>query len=82
MNVSVTELAVVLLFLSVLTVTLLAYGQVFHKAGYRRLWALCMAVPLVNICVLIWFAFSKWPMEAELERHRWGGSKPTPPRQE
>lgn len=75
MNVSLQEMVVLLLCVSVFGVTLLAYGQVFHKAGYCRLWALCMVIPLVNVCILIWFAFTKWPVEAELEEYRWGRSK-------
>ncbi len=36
--------------------------QIVHKAGYSRLWAVVIFVPLINI-VLIWvFAFAKWPV--------------------
>jgi len=61
------ELAVVLLILGLVFAI---YGQIFHKAGYSRLWCLCIVVPLVNLVVLLWLAYSKWPVEIELERLR------------
>ena len=48
----------------VLVLALLGYfifGQIFSKAGYPRWLGLTMMVPLLNLVVLIWFAFADWP---------------------
>ena len=37
------------------------FGQIFSKAGYPRWLGLTMVIPLLNLVVLIWFAFADWP---------------------
>lgn len=66
-KIGLPELVIILLILGVVFAV---YGQIFRKAGHSRFWALCILVPLVNLVVLLWFAYSKWPIEAELERLR------------
>ena len=61
---------VVLLF--ILVIILLPYWKIFQKAGYSGWLAICMFIPIVNIVVLFWFAFSKWPIQVQLERLRAG----------
>ncbi len=39
------------------------YGRILHKAGYSGWLALLMLIPLVNIILIIWFAFTTWPLE-------------------
>jgi hypothetical protein len=36
--------------------------QIAHKAGYSRLWAVIIFVPLINIVLLWAFAFARWPV--------------------
>jgi hypothetical protein len=48
------------------------FGNIAKKAGYSRLLAFAMLVPLLNIGVLIWFANSEWPIERSLMRLRLG----------
>ena len=63
-----------------LVIALLLWGTIYKKAGYSRAVGLLMLIPLVNFIVLIWFAVTKWPLEAEVERLRLGsGQPPTPP---
>lgn len=42
------------------------FGNISNKAGYPRWHGLLMAVPIVNIVVLIAFAYSTWPIETRL----------------
>jgi ABC-type spermidine/putrescine transport system permease subunit II len=73
MDASVAVGLLVFLIAAVLVVAMLkAYANIFGKAGYSRWLCLTMLVPLVNIGVLLWFGFSKWPAETELERLRAG----------
>jgi hypothetical protein len=44
------------------------WATIFKKAGYSWAMALLMLVPLVNLFVLIYFAWAEWPLEAELAR--------------
>jgi hypothetical protein len=61
-------------------IALLLWGTIFKKAGYSRAVGLLMIIPLVNLITLIWFAVTKWPLEAEVERLRLGaGQPPMPP---
>ena len=60
------------LLLVIFVVILLPYWKIFQKAGYQGWLAICMLVPILNVIVLFWFAFSKWPIELRLERMRTG----------
>lgn len=46
------------------------WTHIFEKAGYNRWWGLAMLVPLANVVALVLFAFSDWPVDAELRRLR------------
>ncbi|MEA3407349.1 MAG: hypothetical protein U9R48_04625 [Chloroflexota bacterium] len=46
------------------------WWRIFSKAGYSGLLGLLMFVPLVNVIVLLYFAFGTWPIEKEVERLR------------
>ena len=37
------------------------WAEIFSKAGYSRWWCLTVYIPVVNLVVLFWFAFSDWP---------------------
>jgi hypothetical protein len=39
------------------------FGAIFRKAGYSGWLGLLMAVPLVNLITLLWFATAHWPLE-------------------
>jgi hypothetical protein len=39
------------------------FGAIFRKAGYSGWLGLLMAVPLVNLVTLLWFATAHWPLE-------------------
>src|SRR5262249_23117786 len=39
------------------------FGAIFRKAGYSGWLGLLMAVPLVNLVTLLWFATATWPLE-------------------
>jgi uncharacterized membrane protein YhdT len=39
------------------------FGNIFSKAGYPRWYGLLMAVPFLNVVVLVWFAYCDWPIE-------------------
>jgi hypothetical protein len=61
------ELLVVLVVLIGAAFAVLVVGRIFSKAGYSRWLGLTYIVPVVNIIVLIWFAFADWPT---LQRNR------------
>ena len=39
------------------------FAGIFRKAGYSAWLGLLMAVPLVNLVTLLWFATAHWPLE-------------------
>jgi hypothetical protein len=54
-------LVVVIIFIFFLPV--LAWWKIFSKAGHPGAFGLMMLIPGVNLVVLLWFAFSTWPIE-------------------
>ncbi len=72
---------VVMLLLAVgaLLLALFVWGMIFRRAGYSFAMALLMFIPLVNFIWLLIFAFSKWPVQRELEAYRSGAPRAAPP---
>ncbi len=52
---------IVILLVGVVVIWL-PWSRIFSKAGYSPWLSLAMFVPLVNVVVLFWFAFSTWPI--------------------
>lgn len=61
-----------------LVVMLVAWAQIFKKMGHSGAMALLFLIPVVNIIVFFWAAFSDWPVLRELRALR-GGYEPTSP---
>ena len=53
------------------------FGKIFLKAGYSRWESLLLLIPLLNLLVLLWFAFADWPIERELLELKCPGKKQT-----
>jgi hypothetical protein len=78
---------IVLVTLVLLAFVIYLYWRIAEKAGYNGAWSLLTLVPLGHIVLLILFAVSDWPLEAEVRRLRvvLGGRNaatplpPTPP---
>jgi len=51
-----------LLFGVTLLVLAVAFYQIYKKAGYSGLLGLLMFIPLVNLGMVLWFAFAEWPI--------------------
>ncbi len=51
-----------IVFLAVGIFFLYLYSRIFSKAGYSPWLCLLMIVPLVNLILIIWFAFAEWPV--------------------
>lgn len=47
--------------LAMTTALILPFWFIFPKAGYSKWLTLLMTVPLVNVFLLYFLAFSKWP---------------------
>jgi hypothetical protein len=46
------------------------YWRIFSKAGYSGARSLLMLIPVVNLIIIIMFAFSEWPIQRELNQLR------------
>jgi uncharacterized membrane protein len=66
----------VLIFLMGLVVVLIPWYKIFSKAGYHSGWgmSLAMLVPVVNVVLFFWFAFTTWPIEQKLGSAQSSGS--------
>jgi|SRR6478609_1023621 hypothetical protein len=70
-GVSTTALVVGGLFAAaVWVVFVIAYIKIISRAGYSGWWVLIMLVPIVNVVMLLVFAFKEWPIQRELRELR------------
>ena len=53
-----------------LVLFIFVWGTIFKRAGYSFAMVLLMLVPIVNFIWLLIFAFSKWPVQKELEYYK------------
>ena len=49
---------------------IIIYWRIFSKAGYSGARSLLMLIPVVNLIIIIMFAFSEWPIQRELNQLR------------
>jgi uncharacterized membrane protein len=59
------ELLAILVVAAVIFV--LPFYKIFSKAGYPGILGLTMIVPLLNVIMLLFLAFSEWPVLKELK---------------
>lgn len=60
----------IVIYLAVLVVSIIAAVKVLNKAGYSGWWVLITFIPLVNLVMLLVFAFSEWPVVREVKMLR------------
>jgi hypothetical protein len=54
--------------LLILIIYVVAWWQIFSKAGYSGALSLLFFIPVVNIILFLWFAFANWPVRQEVNR--------------
>ena len=53
------------MWLIMMAVIILPFWFIFSKAGYSRWLSLLMVVPIINIVMVYFLAFSTWPSQRE-----------------
>jgi hypothetical protein len=56
------------MMLIVAVVVILPFWFIFSKAGYSKWLSLLMVVPLVNVILLYFLAFSQWPSRENTDK--------------
>ena len=56
--------------IAVLILSLVINWRIAEKAGFPGAGSLLMLIPLANLFVVCYFAFSEWPIERELREAR------------
>lgn len=70
-NFSILPVLIMLIFMGgMMALFVFVWGTIFKKAGYSFWMALLMLVPIANLVWLLVFAFSKWPIQQELDAYR------------
>lgn len=59
-NTTIIRIVAGLIFVVVLPLFIVPYWKIFSKAGFSGWLSLCMLIPLVNLIVLYYVAFSEW----------------------
>ena len=59
-----------LLGLVLAVIFFIAYIQIIRRAGYSGWWVLVMFVPVLNVVMLLIFAYKEWPIQRELRELR------------
>lgn len=52
----------ILFYIIIAVIWFAAWVQIFNKAGYTGWLTLLFLIPVVNIILFLWFAFSEWPV--------------------
>lgn len=63
-----------LVCIAFLILSLVINWRIAEKAGFSGAASLLMLIPLVNVIVLIYFAFTEWPIERSLREARTRGA--------
>ena len=63
-----------LVCLGLIILSLVINWKIAEKAGFSGAASLLMLIPLVNVIVVIYFAFTEWPIERALREARVRGS--------
>lgn len=56
------------MMLAMAIVVILPFWFIFSKAGHSKWLSLLMVVPLVNLILLYFLAFSQWPRESNIHQ--------------
>ena len=59
--------------------TVVVFGNIFSKAGFSRWFSVLLAVPIVNVIIILWFSFTEWPIEQELMKAQFEATKLSAP---
>jgi hypothetical protein len=65
----------ILVGIGLLILSLIINWTIAAKAGYSGALSLLMLIPLVNIIIILMFAFSEWPIQRELREARARGAQ-------
>jgi len=62
-KIGLPELFVLFPLLCLFPVWVAGWWRIFSKAGYSGALSLTMLVPIANLGIFFWFAFTRWPIE-------------------
>jgi uncharacterized membrane protein YhaH (DUF805 family) len=71
--------AYAIFLLIILVISIIIYWRIATKAGYPGAYSLLLLIPVVNLIVIIMFAFTEWPIERDLKALRGGAGRPMTP---
>ena len=64
------ELMLILTILSLSLVVIWPAWRILTKAGFPGWFGIAAAIPMVNVALLVYVAFTEWPIERELREAR------------
>lgn len=59
----VALILVIVVYVAVVAFMVYLYLRIIQKAGFSGWWVLALFVPVLNLVMLIVFAFAEWPVE-------------------
>ena len=65
-----------LLYIALGILWLVAWAQIFKKAGHSAAMCILMLIPVINFIVFLVFAFSRWPIRDNLPEENSRNSLP------
>lgn len=63
-------LFILIVSLASIIFAIIIYWRIVSKAGYNGAMSLLLFIPIVNLIMIIIFAFSEWPIQKELNQLR------------
>ncbi len=62
----ISDIAIIF-YVVIFIAVIVAWAEIFIKAGYSRWFALLIIIPVVNLITFFWVAYSKWPIHEFVE---------------
>ena len=62
-DISIWSLVLILVIALLLLLPAFVCWPIAKRAGYSKWWPLLMCLPMLNVILVWFFAFSKWPIE-------------------
>lgn len=66
-GVGVIEITIIFIILAIVLGEVIAFWKIFTKAGWNGAWGILAVVPMLTVGLLLYLAFSKWPIENKLK---------------
>lgn len=67
MTIGMVEITIYFILLAIIFGEIVAFWKIFTKVGWNGAWGILSVVPIFTVALLLYLAFSRWPIENKLK---------------